>query len=533
MSPTVTTTFPSPASPDVSGLLQQACNELNANQPAAAGRTLAKALALAPGNIEAIRLTGLAARLEKDYATAIGCFRRVLPTRPNDASLQILLGITLYESGEIETAIAHLRRATELAPDSALAWFNLGEALKRQRPTDEALSALRQALRADPGSVPAQLALARAHVNRGEIDDAIRGFRQILQQDPANADAWFGLSNLNTVRFDANDLELLQRAHARDDLPYSTRAQLGFALAKSLEDHGNYDAAFEAFRSANAGLREHEPWDAAKYHARVEAILRGFDGWSPPTPIDARQGSEAIFVVSLPRSGSTLVEQILASHPEVEGANEINDLMEVVNSETLRRPEDFPFWIASATPSDWQRLGQEYLARTAKWREHKPRFTDKNLVTWYLLGTALAMLPAARFVVVRRDPVETCLACYRQWLAAGAGFSHDLDDMADYCIDFTRLTRFWLEKFPDRVLDLEYETLVAAPEPTIHRLLDFCGLPFDPACLAFHATSRTVMSAPSAAQVRQPLRRDTARATRYGHKLDHLRARLRTAGLVS
>ncbi len=133
--------------------------------------------------------------------------------------------------------------------------------------------------------------------------------------------------------------------------------------------------------------------------------------------------------------------------------------------------------------------------------------------------------------MVRRDPLETCLACYRQYFTGNAGFACDLDDMADYCINFMRLTRFWLEKFPTRIFDLQYETLIADPEATIRRLLAFCGLPFDPACLAFHRTSRAVLSTPSAAQVRQPLRQDTARSALYGDKLDRLRQRLREAGL--
>ena len=205
---------------------------------------------------------------------------------------------------------------------------------------------------------------------------------------------------------------------------------------------------------------------------------------------------------------------------------------QVIDAETRRRASAFPLWVPDATAQDWQRLGQEYLARTARWRRAKPRFTDKSLVTWYLVGAALAMLPAARVVVVRRDPVETCLACYRQLFTEQSGFTCDLDEMADYCIDFLRLTRFWLAKHPDRVLDLPYESLVAEPETQIRRLLDFCELPFDPACLDFHKTSRTVLSTPSAAQVRQPLRRDTARSARYGDKLDRLRQRLRDAGVA-
>jgi hypothetical protein len=332
------------------------------------------------------------------------------------------------------------------------------------------------------------------------------------------------------VRFDAADAAFLQRTLTRDDLSPRDRELLGFTFAKSLESQGDYAHAFEMYRTANASRRRRVKWDAAGEHKRVEAILRVFAG-ETPTPIDARLGNEAILIVSIPRSGSTLVEQILASHPQVEGANEIKDMKQVIDEETGRRNSAFPLWVPDATADDWQRLGREYLARTARWRQTRPRFTDKSLVTWYLVGAALAMLPAARVVVVRRDPVETSLGCFRQCFSEASGFACDLDETADYCSDFLRLTRFWLEKYPDRVLDLQYEALVSAPEAEIRRLLDFCNLSFKPACLEFHKTKRTVQSLPSAALVRQPLRSDTARSILFGDKLDRLRQRLRDAGV--
>ena len=202
----------------------------------------------------------------------------------------------------------------------------------------------------------------------------------------------------------------------------------------------------------------------------------------------------------------------------------------LIEAESRRRGSAFPGWVSDATAADWQRLGQDYLARTARWRAAKPRFTDKNLMGWHFTGAALAMLPAARVIIVRRDPVETCLACYRHSFTDKAAFACDLDDLADYCADFLRLARFWQAKYPARVFDLQYEALVADPERVIRRLLDFCGLPFDRACLAFHEGSRAVLT-PSASQVRQPLRQDTARSARYGDKLDRLRQRLRGAGV--
>lgn len=496
----------------------------------AAEQSLTNILALAPDDTDAIRMLGVAAQRRADHVKAIDCFRRAVAVSPEDSALRVELGIALYEHGEVDEALTHLRRACELAPASSLAWFSLGKALEKQAYTEEGVAAFRRALELDPSHISARLSLARARASLGQVKAAVAGFREVLHRDADNAEGWFGLSHLNTVRFDSADTAYLQRAFAREDLPTHDRELLGSAFAKALEDQGDYAQAFEVFRLVKASQRTWMKGDAAAERKLVEAILRTFE--ETPPPLDARLGHEAILIVSLPRSGSTLVEQILASHPQVEGANEIRDMPHVIGAEMRRRGLAFPLWVPDATAEDWHRLGIEYLKRTARWRKTKPRFTDKNLLNWYLVGAALTMLPAARVVIVRRDPLETCLACYRQYFTENAGFACDLDDMADYCINFLRLTRFWLDKFPTRVFDLQYEALVAGPEAVIHRLLNFCGLPFDPACLAFHNTSRAVLSAPSAAQVRQPLRHDTARSARYGDKLDGLRQRLRDAGVL-
>ncbi|TAN07367.1 MAG: sulfotransferase family protein [Rhodanobacteraceae bacterium] len=526
-----------PLSPVTRRLLARAREEWTQHEFAAAERSLTNVLSLAPDDPEATRmLGGVVLRLGK-HAKAIECFRKVLPVWPDDDDLRLGLGIALYEQGEVDEALRHLRCACEIAPTSASAWFNLGEALAREAHTPEATPSLQRALELDPAHITARLSLAKAQANLGHVDAAVAGFREVLRRDPGNAEGWFGLSNLNTVRFDAADAASLKQALARHNLSERDRELLAFTYAKALEDQGDYAQAFEAFRTANASRRQRIRWDAAGEHRRVEAILRVFAN-EMPAPLDAQLGREAILIVSIPRSGSTLVEHILASHPEVEGANEIKDLQNAIDAETQRRRSAgsntaYPLWAPDATAADWQRLGREYMAHTARWRERKPRFTDKSLITWYLVGPALAMLPAARVVVVRRDPVETCLACFRQCFSERSGFACDLDEMADYCADFLRVTRFWVDKYPDRVMDLQYESLVANPEAEIRRMLDFCGLPFDPACLEPHKARRTVQSLPSAAQVRQPIHAGTARSALYGDKLDRLRRRLRDAGVIA
>ncbi len=520
-----------PLSPVATRLWARARAEWEQQQYGAAELSLNSVLALAPDHMDATRMLGVAAQRRGDHAKAIECFRRVLAMSADDVALLVNLGIALHEHGEAEEALAHLRRACGLAPHSSSTWFNFGKALEKQAYTQDAIDAFRRALEVDHSHVAARLSLARGLVSLGDVETATTMFREVLRHDVRNSEAWFGLSNINTIRLDDADADFLQREFERENLPAHDYELIGSAFAKALENQGNYEQAFETYRLVKESQRRWVRWDALKERERIEAIARVFSHATPP-PVDKSLGHQAILIVSLPRSGSTLVEQILASHAQVEGANEIRDMQQVIDAETRRRESPFPSWVMTASSGDWHRLGTEYLKRTARWCKTKPRFTDKNLWNWPLAGTALTMLPAARVVIVRRDPVETCLACYRQYFTGRAGFACNLDDMADYYADFLRLTRFWLERFPDRVFDLQYEALLAEPDATIKRLLDFCGLPFDSACLRFHETARPVLSAPSAAQVRQPLRQDTARSERYGQKLDGLRRRLREAGVL-
>ena len=241
---------------------------------------------------------------------------------------------------------------------------------------------------------------------------------------------------------------------------------------------------------------------------------------------DAGQGlgAEVIFIVGMPRSGSTLVEQILASHSQVEGAAELTDLPLLIGEESNRRRKAYPHWLADMRAEDWQRLGQRYLERTARWRKRRPIFTDKLPNNWMHIGMIRAMLPGARIVISRRDALETCFSCYRQYFP-GNDYTRNVSDLAAYWRSFDTFASYWAEKERTHVHQHVYEDLLADPEHSIRRLLDFCGLPFEEACLRFNETQRTV-GTPSAMQVRQPLRTDTARAPRYGDLLNPLREAL-------
>jgi len=514
-----------PLSPATRRLLADAGSALNQRRPDLAERALAQVFAVEPGQVDAQYLFGLACLMRGDGAKAADFLRKAAEQRPDDASIRMYLGCALHDAGALDEALTHLQRACEMAPGHAPSWYNLGKALKQGGRLQDAAHALRRALALDERHVLARIGVADIATMQGDIDHAVSEYRHVLRLQPDCAEAWHGLANLKTQPLGAADVEQLRRALRQPGIQPDTRVLLGFSLYRALEDQRDYAGTFEALRQANSEKRRLVEWSAASEHARIDRIMAVFSA-PLPEPVDSTLGHKVIFIASMPRSGSTLVEHILATHPDVEGANEIPDLPQVIEDESRRRGQPFPQWASAATADDWHRLGKDYLARTARWRERRPRFTDKNVTNWPLLGAARLMLPGARVVHCHRDPVETCFSCYRHLFRHDVHYSYDLDEMAEHYRDYERLSGFWLAQHPQHVLDYPYEALVQEPEVQIRRLLAFCELPFDAACLTPHQTRREVLSTASAAQVREPIRTDTAHSAPYLTWLQPLRERL-------
>jgi len=399
-----------------------------------------------------------------------------------------------------------------------------GASLLAEGAVAEARAAFERAVAINPTHAMARVRLADALVYLGELDAAAAAYRAAIARNPQCGPAWWGLAAMRTVPFDDAEYARLLVLHTDVGVAEPDRIALGFALAKAHEDRARYDDAFATLREANASMRRRIDWRASDFSARVDRMLAAFEA-PPAAAEDDTLGREVIFVVSLPRAGSTLTEAILAAHPDVEGASELPDLGAVVEEESKRRGAGFLQWATAAQPSDWARLGRRYLERTARWRRTRPRFTDKMPGNWLYLGAALAMLPGARVVDCRRDPVETCFSCYRQLFSSGAVFSYDLDDLAVYYNAYDRAMRHFSRIAPARIRTQRYEALLADPDAEIAKLLEFAGLAPDDACRQYASTSRTVRTA-SAAQVRQPLRANTARAAQYGEHLAPLRRAL-------
>ncbi|MEO9079277.1 MAG: sulfotransferase [Rhodanobacter sp.] len=472
---------------------------------------------------EVLRMRAGIHGMQGQHQDAIEAMRQALAQRPNDALYHNTMGAILGDAGHFDAAVEVLQRACTLQPGLALAWFNLGVMLIRGVRNEEAESALRKAVAITPDQMAARALLGDTLRNRGAVTEAAVEYRKIIAQQPWAGMAWWGLADLKTTRFQDGDIQSMQAAMQQPAASDDDLMAIGFALAKALDDAGRYAESLDALAHANAVARRRQVWNAAGFSASVSAVNDAFT--PPPHGADAQGlGSEVIFITSMPRSGSTLVEQILASHSAVQGAGELVDLPTVLAEESRRRGQPFPVWVKLMQPADWERLGRRYLDRTKRWRGQRAFFTDKLPNNWTYIGAIHAMLPGAHIIGCRRNALETCFSCYRQRFANNE-YTRTFSDLASFWRDFDRSIGHWKQIHPDHVFEHSYEDLLADPEASIRRLLAFCDLPFEPACVRFHETTREV-SSPSAMQVRQPLQHNTARASRYGALLNPLRAEL-------
>jgi len=501
--------------------LHAALKTLARGDLAGSERELTVALALAPEHAEPHRLLGIVLLRAGQPAHACACFESALQRRPGDADLLTRLAQAQADSGDLAGAIATARALVASRADAAHVYFLAG-LLDRHGESEAARDAAAQALALDPQHAKARLLHARCLFQCGELAVAQAQYRQLLDARRESAAAWHGLAELRTVRFDADDRAALT-ALARAASSPLERATVLHVLGRAQEDGGNYPAAFASFCAAAELERAAFPWQAAAFEKYVDELRDAFAGVEP---VDGERGTEVIFIVGMPRSGSTVVEQILAAHSAVEGASELPDLQAVIQQESARRQAPLARWAPVASAADWRRLGEAYLLRTQRWRQHKPRCTDKMPGNWLFAAAALAMLPGARIVDCRRDALETCWSCFTQFFAPGlVPWSRTFADLAHYSRLCSRGGDELAARHPQRVRVQRYEALVDDPEAQIRALLEFCGLPFEPACLRPHEARRVVRTA-SAGQVRSPLLQGPSKAARYGVLLDPLRAAL-------
>jgi len=476
-----------------------------------------------PFDVAAIRMFAeLAGRIGR-YRDAEALLRRALELSPAFTAARANLALVLYRQNRAQEALEELDRVLAEDPDNPGHANLQAAALGRIGEFDEALALYPQVLEASPAQPRVWMSYGHMLKTVGRQADGVAAYRRALDFAPALGEAWWSLANLKTVQFDDADLAAMRTALARDDIADEDRFHLDFALGKACEDRGQADAAFAHYAAGNALRRQGLPYDAAETTRFVDRLI----AMATPEFVAARAGhgcgaADPVFVLGMPRAGSTLVEQILASHSAVEGTSELPDIPVLA-----RRDKAYPEGMPDFTANELATLGEEYLKRTRIQRKTgRPRFIDKLPNNWaHVLFIAL-VLPKATIIDARRHPLGCCFSNFKQHFARGQAFSYALEDMGAYYRDYVRLMAHIDKVLPGRVHRVIYEDMVEHTEREVRALLDHCGLPFEAGCLAFHETERAVRTA-SSEQVRRPIFREgTSGWQPFSAHLDPLRAAL-------
>ena len=493
--------------------LRGAAEALSDNRLAVAERLLKPFLKRQPDNVAALRMLAEVAGRIGRYDDAEALLARCLELAPGFTPARHNHALVLYRQNRPAEAIEEVDRLLTETPGHPAYRSLEAAALAQIGEYEASIDAYRSVLADHPVQPKGWMSLGHALKTVGRSQDSIAAYRKSLEQQPGLGESWWSLANLKTFRFDAADIALMTGQLERPDLVDEDRLHLHFALGKALEDEGRWAASFEHYRKGNALRRAslaYDPDETSAHVARSKALFtqaffaaRAGQGSAAPDPI---------FVVGLPRSGSTLVEQILASHPMIEGTMELPDIASIARRLGGERKAGeapaYPAALADLGPGELAALGEEYLQRTRIQRKTgRPLFIDKMPNNFAHLGLIHLILPNARIVDVRRHPLACGFSGFKQHFARGQGFTYDLGDLGRYYADYVELMAHVDIVLPGRVCRVVYEQLIEDPQAQVRALLDYCGVAFDPACLRFHETARPVRTA-SSEQVRQPLYRD-------------------------
>ncbi|XQW85756.1 tetratricopeptide repeat-containing sulfotransferase family protein [Thalassotalea piscium] len=436
---------------------------------------LASALELAPNHLQArSQYLNLLIRLGK-YKAALQQVEQLLQKQPENLSFKVAKANVLTGLGSIEQAITLFEHI--INEDSQVPGFHLqlGHALKA----------------------------------KGDIKKAVAAYQQAYQLNPNFGDAYWSLANTKTYRFSDDEISQMQTQQQNKDLAILDSIQLYFATGKAFEDREEYKLAFKAYQQGNELQRAKNGFDINKIEQQIDDQIkyctaelfkrRGNLGFNSPDPI---------FIVGLPRAGSTLLEQILASHSQVDGTMELHNILGLASRLRGRNPNNkesqYPKNLNEINPDYFKQFGQQFTNETRVYREQAPFFIDKMPNNFLHIGLIRLILPNAKIIDARRKPMACCFSGYKQLFAEGQDFSYNLEDIGRYYQAYLKLMNHWHQVLPDFVLTVNHEDVVDDLESQVRRILDFCGLAYEPSCLEFYKTKRNIKT-PSSEQVRQPI----------------------------
>jgi len=434
--------------------------------------------------------------------------RRAVEIAPDYVQALNDLGQLLNDTQKFEDALAIWNRVIELSPDDKQAYASLASAQARLAMVEQSIETYRKALSIDEKSPQIHMVLAHQLKTLGKQEEALAAYRRSIELNPSLGESYWSMANLKIFKFEDHEVDTMLAQLESDKLNDDAKFHIMFSLGKAFEDRKDYTRAWNFYSDGNRVRRGTVSYDPTQHRVECEAEKRFFT----KAFIDKHQGTghdakDPIFIVGLPRTGSTLIEQILASHSQVEGTSELPNIGSIAHStERYRRDNKrYPETLESAQGRDWRAYGKQYLKEVAHHRvDGRPIFIDKMPNNFMRIGFIKMILPNAKIINTRRFPVDSLLGAYKQLFAKGQDFTYDRFELSEYYRDYVDLMNHWHEVLPGEILDVHYEDTVLDLEGQVRRILEFCDLEFEENCLRFHENKRAVKTA-SSEQVRQPI----------------------------
>jgi len=478
-----------------------------------------------PDNVSAMRLWARLGIQQKQYPDAEALLTQAVKKAPNFSQAWADLVTVQYEQEKFEDAIKSAKRLIELEPRVPNGHLLMASACASAGRHRDALGSFDNALEIAPDHVGALCGKGHVYRTIGDQDGAIAAFRRSIKANPLIAEPYWGLANLKTFRFEDSEVDDMLKLVGDERIPPEGQVQLNNALGLEFDGRKEYGRAFEFIDRGNKMRRERESYDRVENQLQIDNLIETFtqqflednSGHGDPEPAP-------IFIVGLPRSGSTLIEQILSCHSTVEGTHELRDLALTIRSITKMcgRGAPYPKIVTNIDENGFKCLGSEYIERTRRHRSGRLFFTDKNPNNYLHAGLLHLILPNAKIINARRHPLDSCFGSYKQLFAKGQPFTYDLVELGEYYLQYQRLMDHWHEVLPGKVLDVQYKEVVADLEGQVRRILEYCELEWEESCLRFHESTRAVKTA-SSEQVRLPIYSSAVNYWRhYEQQLDTL-----------
>lgn len=456
-------------------------------------------------NIDALRLLGLLAFKTKDYNIAERLFIRVLELDPTFSLAWDNLAKLFRIQNKLSKSIPAFENLIKLDPDNFEALVSLGTVYIKLSKYYEGINLYEKSLKIKPENPRVYLSLGHALKTVGEREKSETAYHNAIKYFPFSGEAYWSLANLKTYKFSQKEISNMELSINKNMHP-NELIQMHFALGKAYESNNQFEKSFNHYREGNWLQRKQIKYNAEDYKISIDEIIDFFknnnDIFKSKSSLN---NDDPIFILGLPRSGSTLIEQILSSHSLIEGTQELPNIMAISRDiKLIDQNNGYPKNLLAINSSVFNDFGQKYIDETKWARSSKPFFIDKMPNNFVHIGLIKLILPNAKIIDARRNPMDSCFSCFKQYFAKGQHFTYDLDDIARYYKDYLRLMNFWNELFPGEIFTINYEDVINEPNQKITELLSFCNVEFEDSCLNFHKSKRPVKTA-SSEQVRQPM----------------------------